>query len=73
VIIIDMVYRSCIFRNNIGRLKPGVLRNARFKKGVLNKSINGYSKKTKKDATFIDNNPRYILLLEDTLGDLSTL
>jgi len=64
VIIIDMVYRSRIFRNNIGRLKPGVLRNARFKKGVLNKSINGYSKKTKKDATFIDNNPRYILLLK---------
>ena len=64
MIIIDMVYRSRIFRNNIGRLKPGVLRNARFKKGVLNKSINGYSKKTKKDATFIDNNPRYILLLK---------
>jgi hypothetical protein len=64
VIIIDMVYRSRIFRNNIGKLKPGVLRNARFKKGVLNKSINGYSKKTKKVATFIDNNPRYIYFLK---------
>jgi hypothetical protein len=55
-----MVYRSRIFRNNLGKLKPGVLndRNARFKKGVLNKPpIEGYSKKTNKDdATFIDNN-----------------
>jgi hypothetical protein len=56
-VIEEMVYRSRIFRNNLGKLKPGVLKNARYKKGVLNKPpINGYSEKTKKDATFIDNN-----------------
>jgi hypothetical protein len=55
-----LVYRSRIFRSGRGRgrLKPGVLRSARFKKGVPNRPINGYSNKTKKDATFIDNNVR---------------
>jgi hypothetical protein len=62
-----MVYRRRIFKSARGRLKPGVLRNARFKKDVLNRPIKGYSNKAKKDSIFLDNNTADIEIFALTL------